>query len=53
MAYWLTGLGAVLVPFALRWRGALVWLAGAALTIGALLFLWVSLVSYFGHIALS
>jgi uncharacterized membrane protein len=51
-AYAFTGLGAVLVPLGLRWP-RLWWLVSIPLVIGGLLWLWLSLVSYFGHIALA
>jgi uncharacterized membrane protein len=51
-AYALTGIGAVLVPLGLRWP-RLWWLVSIPLVIGGLLLLWLSLVSYFGHIALA
>jgi uncharacterized membrane protein len=51
-AYALTGLGAVLVPLGLRWP-RLWWLASVPLVVSGLMLLWIGLVSYFGHIALT
>jgi uncharacterized membrane protein len=50
--YALTGIGAVLVPFAL-YRFRYLKLTGAVLALSGLSWLFVSLVSYFGHVALS
>jgi hypothetical protein len=51
-AYALTSLGAVLVPLGLRWP-RLWWLVSIPLVLGGLLWLWLSLVCYCGHIALA
>lgn len=51
-AYALTGLGGVLVPLGLRWP-RLYWLVSIPLVIAGLMWLWIGLVSSFGHIALA
>jgi uncharacterized membrane protein len=51
-AYALTGLGGVLAPLGLRWP-RLWWLVSVPLVISGLMWLWIGLVSYFGHIALA